>query len=138
MVTTTAELIDSGEKRDALGRKRTPLARRRELVREYRGSGERCAANRPCTKSTLSSYAAPIHVRPPAPPHHKCDRSAAIGPQITAPARPKAQNLYGDNLAVLKMGIKSVTQDRAELKKRIRGEGLIAFSIRLLSNLVWR
>jgi len=39
MVTTTTELIDSGEKRDALGRKRTPLERRRELVREYRESG---------------------------------------------------------------------------------------------------
>ena len=39
METTTAELIDSGEKRDALGRKRTPLERRRELVREDRESG---------------------------------------------------------------------------------------------------
>jgi transposase-like protein len=39
MVTTTTELIDSGEKRDTMGRKRTPLERRRELVREYRGSG---------------------------------------------------------------------------------------------------
>ena len=39
MVNTTTELIDSGEKRDALGRKRTPLERRRELVREYRESG---------------------------------------------------------------------------------------------------
>lgn len=39
MVTNTAELIDSGEKRDRLGRKRTPKARRVELLEEYRGSG---------------------------------------------------------------------------------------------------
>lgn len=39
MVTNTAELIDSGEKRDRVGRKRTPKARRVELLEEYRGSG---------------------------------------------------------------------------------------------------
>lgn len=40
MVTTTTELIiDTGEKRDRLGRRVTPAKRRAELVREYQESG---------------------------------------------------------------------------------------------------
>ena len=44
MVTTTTrvaetELIDTGERRDALGRRRTPPERRAELLAEYRRSG---------------------------------------------------------------------------------------------------
>ena len=40
MVTiTTTELIETGEKRDTLGRRRTPVARREELLAEYRQSG---------------------------------------------------------------------------------------------------
>jgi len=44
MVTTTTqatdtELIETGEKRDALGRRRTPVERRAELLAGYRASG---------------------------------------------------------------------------------------------------
>lgn len=43
MVTTTAaaetELIDTGEKRDVLGRRRTPAERRTQLLAAYRASG---------------------------------------------------------------------------------------------------
>lgn len=44
MVTTTTraaetELIETGEQRDALGRRRTPLGRRAELLEAYRQSG---------------------------------------------------------------------------------------------------
>ena len=37
--TATMELVETGEKRDMLGRRRTPLARRAELLAEYRQSG---------------------------------------------------------------------------------------------------
>ena len=36
---TTTELIETGEKRDTLGRRRTPVERRAELLAEYRRSG---------------------------------------------------------------------------------------------------
>ena len=36
---TTAELIETGEKRDALGRRHTPAERRAELLAAYRTSG---------------------------------------------------------------------------------------------------
>jgi len=36
---TTTELIDTGEKRDALGRRHTPRERRAELLAAYRQSG---------------------------------------------------------------------------------------------------
>lgn len=36
---TTTELIDTGEKRDALGRRHTPAERRAELLAAYRQSG---------------------------------------------------------------------------------------------------
>jgi transposase-like protein len=36
---TTPELIETGEKRDTLGRRRTPAERRTELLAEYRRSG---------------------------------------------------------------------------------------------------
>lgn len=36
---TTTELIDTGEKRDALGRRHTPVERRAELLAAYRDSG---------------------------------------------------------------------------------------------------
>ena len=36
---TTTELIDTGEKRDALGRRHTPRERRVELLAAYRQSG---------------------------------------------------------------------------------------------------
>ena len=36
---TTTELIETGEKRDTLGRRRTPVERRAELLAEYRQSG---------------------------------------------------------------------------------------------------
>lgn len=36
---TTTELIETGERRDTLGRRRTPLARREELLAAYRQSG---------------------------------------------------------------------------------------------------
>lgn len=36
---TTTELIETGEKRDTLGRRRTPAERRAELLAEYRRSG---------------------------------------------------------------------------------------------------
>ncbi len=36
---TTTELIDTGEKRDTLGRRHTSLVRRAELLAEYRQSG---------------------------------------------------------------------------------------------------
>jgi len=39
MVTTTTELIETGEQRDSRGRKRTPARRRDELVRAWRSSG---------------------------------------------------------------------------------------------------
>jgi len=42
MVTTTTgdtELIDTGEKRDCLGRRRTPVERRQELLTAFRQSG---------------------------------------------------------------------------------------------------
>jgi transposase-like protein len=45
MVTTTTgavaetELVETGERRDALGRRRTPRERRAELLRAYRASG---------------------------------------------------------------------------------------------------
>jgi transposase-like protein len=39
MATTTTELIDTGEKRDALGRRHTPAERRAELLAAYRSSG---------------------------------------------------------------------------------------------------
>lgn len=37
--TVTTELIETGEKRDALGRRRTPVERRAELLAAYRASG---------------------------------------------------------------------------------------------------
>lgn len=39
MATNTTELIDTGEKRDTLGRRRTPSERRMELLAEFRRSG---------------------------------------------------------------------------------------------------
>jgi transposase-like protein len=36
---TTTELIETGEKRDTLGRRRTPVERRAELLAAYRQSG---------------------------------------------------------------------------------------------------
>lgn len=39
MVTTTTELIETGERHDSRGRKRTPARRRDELVRAWRASG---------------------------------------------------------------------------------------------------
>ena len=36
---TTTELIETGEQRDTLGRRRTPAERRTELLAEYRHSG---------------------------------------------------------------------------------------------------
>ncbi|MEN9812158.1 MAG: Transposase [Verrucomicrobiota bacterium] len=39
MSTITAEVVDTGEKRDARGRRVTPGARRRQLVQAYRGGG---------------------------------------------------------------------------------------------------
>ena len=36
---TTTELIETGEKRDTLGRRRTPAERRTELLAAYRASG---------------------------------------------------------------------------------------------------
>jgi transposase-like protein len=39
MATITTELIDTGEKRDALGRRHTPAERRVELLAAYRASG---------------------------------------------------------------------------------------------------
>ena len=39
MSTITAEVVDTGEKRDARGRRITPGARRRQLVQAYRGGG---------------------------------------------------------------------------------------------------
>lgn len=40
----TAELVDTGEKRDARGRRVTPVARRAQIVQAYRGSGLTMAA----------------------------------------------------------------------------------------------
>lgn len=37
--TATTELVETGEKRDALGRRRTPAERRAELLAAYRASG---------------------------------------------------------------------------------------------------
>lgn len=37
--TATTELVETGEKRDTLGRRRTPLARRAELLAAFRQSG---------------------------------------------------------------------------------------------------
>jgi transposase-like protein len=39
MGTITAELIETGEKRDACGRRMTPVQRRSAIVRAYRASG---------------------------------------------------------------------------------------------------
>jgi transposase-like protein len=39
MVTNTMELVETGEKRDTLGRRRTPAERRAELLAAYRQSG---------------------------------------------------------------------------------------------------
>lgn len=39
MATITTELIETGEKRDALGRRHTPAERRVELLAAYRASG---------------------------------------------------------------------------------------------------
>jgi transposase-like protein len=39
MGTITAELVETGEKRDARGRRMTPVQRRRAIVRAYRASG---------------------------------------------------------------------------------------------------
>ncbi len=39
MGTIAAEIVETGEKRDARGRRMTPLERRRELVRAYQASG---------------------------------------------------------------------------------------------------
>lgn len=40
----TAEVVDTGEKRDARGRRVTPPGRRREMVRQYQASGQTMAA----------------------------------------------------------------------------------------------
>jgi transposase-like protein len=40
----TAELVETGEKRDARGRRLTPTARRAQMVEIYRGSGLTMAA----------------------------------------------------------------------------------------------
>jgi transposase-like protein len=40
----TAELVETGEKRDARGRRVTPAERRCEMVRNYQASGETMAA----------------------------------------------------------------------------------------------
>jgi transposase-like protein len=37
--TATTELVETGEKRDTLGRRRTPAERRAELLKAYRASG---------------------------------------------------------------------------------------------------
>ena len=37
--TATTELVETGEKRDTLGRRRTPVERRAELLAAYRASG---------------------------------------------------------------------------------------------------
>jgi transposase-like protein len=44
MVTTTAELIDTGEKRDQRGRRLSQVERRTEAVRAWRESGQTMAA----------------------------------------------------------------------------------------------
>jgi transposase-like protein len=44
MVTTTTELIDTGEKRDEKGRRISTVERRAEAVAEWRGSGLTMAA----------------------------------------------------------------------------------------------
>jgi transposase-like protein len=40
----TAEVVDTGEKRDARGRRVTPAQRRRQMVEAYRASGSTMAA----------------------------------------------------------------------------------------------
>jgi transposase-like protein len=57
----TAELVDTGEKRDTRGRRVTPRERRLHLVQEYRGSGLTMAAfaRRESVKySTLAGWVA--------------------------------------------------------------------------------
>jgi transposase-like protein len=44
MVTTTTELIDTGEKRDQRGRRLSQVERRAEAVTAWRGSGQTMAA----------------------------------------------------------------------------------------------
>jgi len=39
MANLPLELVDTGEKRDALGRRRTPAERQAELVQAFKGSG---------------------------------------------------------------------------------------------------
>lgn len=44
MGTITAEVVDTGEKRDAKGRRVTPAERRTQIVQAYRASGQTMAA----------------------------------------------------------------------------------------------
>jgi transposase-like protein len=89
MVTTTTgatdtELIETGEKRDALGRRHTPRERRTELLAAYRASGltqSAFARREGITYSTFCTWAQTERRRgelPPAPAGRK--RRRRVGP----------------------------------------------------------
>jgi hypothetical protein len=57
MSTIAAEVVDTGERRDARGRRVTPGARRQQLVQAYRGAGRRYGGLRPAGEVTYSTFA---------------------------------------------------------------------------------
>jgi len=76
MVTNTTELIETGEKRDRLGRRITPAARRAELVAAWRGSGLTQAEFARREGVIYSSFAAWV-------------QAARSAPAKSLPARPR-------------------------------------------------
>jgi transposase-like protein len=91
--TTDTELIETGEKRDALGRRHTPAARRAELLAAYRASGltqSAFARREGITYSTFCTWAQAERRRgelPPAPAGRKRRRRVGSSPAMRPPQR---------------------------------------------------
>ena len=89
---TTTELIDTGEKRDALGRRHTPRERRAELLAAYRQSGltQTAFARREGIRYSTFCTWAQVERRsgglPPAQPGRKRPRRAG-SPAVRPPGR---------------------------------------------------
>lgn len=87
--TTAMELVETGEKRDRIGRRITPAARRAELVGAWRSSGLTQAAFARAEGITYSSFAAWVQAerRVPAGASRPGMRFAEVRlPAVPAPA----------------------------------------------------